>query len=292
MTTLLNAPEDQDKTIVLESLCGSGAQGMATGSSGSAGRTMDQPASTGEKMSLQGKVAIVTGSASGIGAAVARSLSAAGAAVVVNSSKSAAAGQAVADSLPRAIFVQADVADDSACVALAAAAQAEFGRIDVLVNNAGTTQVIPHADLEAATDEVWLRIFGVNVLGPWHMTRACMPALRESGDGVVINITSVAGLRPSGSSIPYAVSKAGLNHLTVLLASVLGPEIRVNAVAPGLVDTPWTAGWDAIREHVRARAPLGRSAVPDDVAEAVMGLIGARFVTGQVVTVDGGMALR
>jgi ketoreductase RED2 len=88
------------------------------------------------------------------------------------------------------------------------------------------------------------------------------------------------------------VSKAGLNHLTVLLASVLGPEIRVNAVAPGLVDTPWTAGWDAIREHVRARAPLGRSAVPDDVAEAVMGLVRARFVTGQVVTVDGGMALR
>jgi ketoreductase RED2 len=88
------------------------------------------------------------------------------------------------------------------------------------------------------------------------------------------------------------VSKAGINHLTVLLASVLGPEIRVNAVAPGLVDTPWTAGWDAVRERVRARAPLGRSAVPDDVAEAVMGLIRARFVTGQVVTVDGGMALR
>jgi len=188
--------------------------------------------------------------------------------------------------------VQADVADDSACVSLAAAAQAEFGRIDVLVNNAGTTQLIPHADLGAATDEVWLRIFGVNVLGPWHMTRACVPALRESGDGAVINITSVAGLRPAGSSIPYAVSKAGLNHLTVLLASVLGPEIRVNAVAPGLVDTPWTAGWDTARERVRARAPLGRSAVPGDVAEAVMGLIGARFVTGQVVTVDGGMALR
>ena len=243
-------------------------------------------------MSLQGKVAIVTGSASGIGAAVARSLSAAGAAVVVNSSKSAEAGQAVADSLPRAIYVQADVADDSACVSLAAAAQAEFGRIDVLVNNAGTTQLIPHADLETATDEVWLRIFGVNVLGTWHMTRACVPALRESGDGAVINITSVAGLRPTGSSIPYAVSKAGLNHLTVLLASVLGPEIRVNAVAPGLVDTPWTAGWDTARERVRARAPLGRSAVPGDVAEAVMGLIGARFVTGQVVTVDGGMALR
>jgi ketoreductase RED2 len=244
-------------------------------------------------MSLQGKVAIVTGSASGIGEAVARSLAAEGASVVVNSSKSAAAGQAVADSLPRAIYVQADVADDAACVALAAAARAEFGRIDILVNNAGTTQVIPHADLGAATDEVWLRIFGVNVLGTWHMTRACVPALRESGDGAVINITSVAGLRPSGSSIPYAVSKAGLNHLTVLLANVLGPEIRVNAVAPGLVDTPWTAGWDAsVRERIQARTPLGRIAGPEDVAAAVMGLVGARFVTGEVVTVDGGMALR
>ncbi len=101
-----------------------------------------------------------------------------------------------------------------------------------------------------------------------------------------------AGLRPTGSSIPYAVSKAGINHLTLLLANTLGPQIRVNAVAPGLVDTPWTAGWDAIRERVRAQAPLGRTARPEDVAEAIMGLVLARFVTGQVVTVDGGMALR
>jgi ketoreductase RED2 len=243
-------------------------------------------------MSLEGKVAVVTGSSSGIGEAVARSLARAGASVVVNSARSVAEGQKVADSLPRASYVQADVADDRACEALVAATLAEFGRLDILVNNAGTTQVIPHADLDAATDEIWQRIFDVNVLGTWHMTRASVPALRATGDGAVVNVTSVAGQRPSGSSIPYAVSKAGVNHMTLLLAKVLGPQIRVNAVAPGLVETPWTSGWDEIRETVAAQAPLQRVAVPEDIAEAVMGLVLARFVTGQVLTVDGGMVLR
>jgi ketoreductase RED2 len=243
-------------------------------------------------MSLEGKVAVVTGSSSGIGEAVARSLARAGASVVINSARSVAEGQQVADSLPQASYVQADVADDAACEALVAATLAEFGRLDILVNNAGTTQVIPHADLDAATDEIWQRIFNVNVLGTWHMTRASVPALRATGDGAVINVTSVAGQRPSGSSIPYAVSKAGVNHMTLLLAKVLGPQIRVNAVAPGLVETPWTADWDELRETVRTQAPLQRVAVPDDIAEAVMGLVLARFVTGQVLTVDGGMVLR
>jgi ketoreductase RED2 len=244
-------------------------------------------------VSLEGKVAIVTGSSSGIGAAVARSLAQAGALVTVNSSRSVAAGREVADALPRAIYVQGDIGVEADCEALVAATLAEFGRLDILVNNAGTTQLIPHEDLDAATDEVWQRILTVNVLGTWHMTRVSVPALRESGDGVVVNVTSVAGLRPSGSSIPYAVSKAGVNHLTLLLARVLGPQIRVNAVAPGLVDTPWTAGWDpAVRERIAAQAPLRRSAMPEDVAAAVMGLILAGFVTGQVLTVDGGMTLR
>jgi ketoreductase RED2 len=243
-------------------------------------------------MGLEGKVAVVTGSSSGIGEAVVRSLARAGASVVVNSARSVTEGQKVANSLPRASYVQADVADDAACEALVAATLAEFGRLDILVNNAGTTQVIPHADLDAATDEIWQRIFNVNVLGTWHMTRASVPALRATADGAVINVTSVAGQRPSGSSIPYAVSKAGVNHMTLLLAKVLGPQIRVNAVAPGLVETPWTAGWDEIRETVRRQSPLQRVAVPEDVAEAVMGLVLARFVTGQVLAVDGGMALR
>jgi ketoreductase RED2 len=129
-------------------------------------------------------------------------------------------------------------------------------------------------------------------MGTWHLTRACVPALKASGAGSVINVTSVAGLRPAGSSIPYAVSKAGINHLTRLLANVLGPEIGVNAVAPGLVDTPWTATWAAARERVTATAPMQRPATPEDCAQVIMGLIGAPFVTGQVVAVDGGMSLR
>jgi ketoreductase RED2 len=242
-------------------------------------------------MELRGKVAIVTGSSSGIGAAVAGALAASSVSVVVNSARSAAAGDALAAALPDAMYVQADVADDDACRALVAAAVQRFGRLDILVNNAGTTKVIPHEDLDAATDEVWREILAVNVLGTWHMTRAAVPALRASGAGSVVNITSLAGQRPVGSSIPYAVSKAGLNHMTLLLAKVLGPAIRVNAVAPGLIDTPWTASWDAIRAAVRAHSPLRRSGVPDDVAEAVTGLLRADFITGQVLTVDGGMAL-
>jgi ketoreductase RED2 len=237
-------------------------------------------------MNLDGKVALVTGSSSGIGAATAR------AAVVVNSSNSVAAGKAVADSLPKAIYVQASVAEMAGCQALVDAALAQYGRLDILVNNAGTTQLIPHADLDAATDEVWDRIIQTNLMGTWHLTRACVPALKASGAGSVINVTSVAGLRPAGSSIPYAVSKAGINHLTRLLANVLGPEIGVNAVAPGLVETPWTATWAAARERVSATAPMQRPATPEDCAQVIMGLIGAPFVTGQVVAVDGGMSLR
>jgi len=242
-------------------------------------------------MPLEGKVAIVTGSSSGIGESVAVALGGAGVSVVVNSSASVTAGEAVAAALPDAIYVQGNVADEDACRALVAAAVDHFGRLDILVNNAGTTRVIPHADLDAATDEVWREIFDVNVLGTWHMTKVAVPALRASGTGSVVNITSIAGVRPTGSSIPYAVSKAGLNHLTLLLAKVLGPEIRVNAVAPGLVDTPWTASWDVIREYVRAQAPLRRSAVPADVAEAVLGILRTDYATGQVLTVDGGLSL-
>jgi ketoreductase RED2 len=245
-----------------------------------------------ESMNLDGKVALVTGSSSGIGEAVARALADAGAAVVVNSASSVEAGEKVAASLPRAAYIQADIGDAAACTALVAATLDRFGRLDVLVNNAGTTKVIAHEDLDAATDEIWHRILDVNLLGPWHLTRAAVPALRESGHGVVVNISSVAGLRPTGSSIPYAVSKAALNHLTVLLARTLGPQIRVNAVAPGLVDTPWTAWWGPRKDQVAAETPLKRYAQPADVAEAVMGLVRSGFVTGQVITVDGGHSLR
>jgi len=239
--------------------------------------------------SLRGHVALVTGSSSGIGEAVARRFASAGASVLVNSSKSEEAGRAVAESLPDAHYVRADVATDGPH-RLVEAALERWGRIDTLVNNAGTTEVIPHHDLQAADVEVWRRIFEVNVFGTWAMTVAAVPALRQA-QGSVVNVASVAGLRPTGSSIPYACSKAAVGHQTVLLAKTLGPEIRVNAVAPGLVDTPWTADWDVVREVVHQIAPLKRSGQPDDVAHVVLALATASYVTGQVVAVDGGLTL-
>jgi ketoreductase RED2 len=241
---------------------------------------------------LHGRVALVTGSSSGIGAAIATALAELGVSVIVNSTSSVSAGERLAAALPSAAYVQADISDPAAAERLVSAAVERYGRLDILVNNAGTTEVIPHHDLDSCTNEIWERIFRVNVFGTWNVIRAAATHLRAADDGVIVNITSLAGVRPTGSSIPYAASKAALNHLTVLLANALGPQIRVNAVAPGLIDTPWTADWDAIREAVRKMAPLRRSGTPDDVADACVGLIAARYVTGQVLLVDGGMALR
>ena len=199
---------------------------------------------------LKGRVALVTGSSSGIGAAVATAFADLGAGVVVNSVSSVVDGEQLAAKLPDAIYVQADVSDPADATRLVGASVERYGRLDIVVNNAGTTTVIPHDDLDAATNEIWERILRVNVVGPWNVIQAAAPHLRETGDGVVLNISSIAGVRPVGSSIPYAVSKAALNHLSVLLANALGPEIRVHAVAPGLIDTPWTADWETIRETV------------------------------------------
>jgi ketoreductase RED2 len=240
--------------------------------------------------SWRGRVVAVTGSSSGIGAASARAFADAGASVLVNSARSVAEGEALAGSLPDACYVQGDITETGAPEHLVAAALERWGRLDVLVNNAGTTALIPHHDLEAASVDVWRRIFEVNVFGTWAMSVAAMPALREA-NGAIVNVASVAGVRPTGSSIPYAASKAALNHMTLLLAKVVGPEVRVNAVAPGLIDTPWTEDWDVVREVVRQVAPLKRSGVPEDVAEVIVALAGAAYVTGQVVVVDGGLSV-
>jgi NAD(P)-dependent dehydrogenase (short-subunit alcohol dehydrogenase family) len=235
------------------------------------------------------KVALVTGSSSGIGEQVARRLAADGYAVVVHSRSSVAAGQAVAQEIGGS-YLQADVADENAAHGLVEQVLAQRGRLDVLVCNAGATQVIAHADLAAATPEIWRQLYDVNVIAPFVLVTAAEQALREV-QGCVVNISSLAGVRPTGSSIPYAASKAALNHTTRLLAKALGPGIRVNAVAPGLVDTTWTQDWDQVRSLVQAMAPLRRSATPDDVAEVVLGLIRSTYVTGEVVVVDGGLAL-
>jgi ketoreductase RED2 len=248
------------------------------------------PHSTDDRFA--GQVVLVTGSSSGIGAEAARRFAASGATVVVNSVTSVDAGRTLAAELPDATYVQADVADEADAVRLIEEVVATHGRLDVLVNNAGTTAVIPHSDLAAASPDVWRRIYDTNVIGTWQVTVAAVPHLRSSGNGQVVNVSSLAGERPVGSSIPYACSKAAMSHMTRLLANTLGPDIRVNAVAPGLVDTPWTADWDLVREFVKAQAPMQRSATPEDVAEVILGLARSAYVTGQVVLVDGGLSLR
>jgi ketoreductase RED2 len=237
------------------------------------------------------RVALVTGSSSGIGEAIARRLSALGASVVINSASSVEAGTRIAAELGQdALYVQADIADKAAGERLLAATLARFGRLDILVNNAGWTTAVPHQDLDALTDEIFKKTFDVNVTGTWWLTKAAMPHLMQSEDGNVINITSVAGVRPVGSSIAYSMAKAALNQMTRLLAKSCGP-VRVNAVAPGLVATPWTRDWQAQHEAVKARAPLKRSATPEDCVEAVLGLLRSRYATGHVFVIDGGLTL-
>jgi ketoreductase RED2 len=239
-----------------------------------------------------GQVVLVTGSSSGIGAATAHAFAALGATVAVNSATSVAAGEALAAELPDASYVQADIGDEDQARHLIDEVVRRHGALDVLVNNAGTTEVIPHHDLAAASPDVWRRIFDINVVGTWQVTVAAVDHLRSSGRGQVVNVSSLAGERPTGSSIPYACSKAALSHMTRLLANTLAPGIRVNAVAPGLVDTPWTAEWTELRELVSTLSPLQRTATPEDVAEVILGLALSSYVTGEVVLVDGGLALR
>jgi ketoreductase RED2 len=232
---------------------------------------------------------IVTGSSSGIGEATARRLDGLGASVVVNSASSVEAGERVARELSdRSFYLQADIGRPEERLRLIERAAERLGGIDVLVNNAGWTTSIDHRDLDALTEDVFRKTFEVNVFGTWELTKLAMPYLEQSSDAGVVTVTSIAGLRPIGSSIAYAMSKAALNHMVRLLAKSHGP-IRFNAVAPGLVATPWTADWDEMHAQVAKTAPLGRSATADDCAEAVLGILRNRYMTGEIVVVDGGL---
>lgn len=242
-------------------------------------------------MDLTGQAVIVTGSSSGIGEAVARRCAAAGAGVLVNSATSVEAGEQVAASLPDATYVQGDISDPATGPRLVAAALDRWGRLDGLVNNAGRTCDVPLTDVEALTPDHWRQVFETNVYGTFFVTQAALEPLRAAEDGWVVTITSIAGIRQTGSSLPYAVSKAALDHLTTHLAKHVGGEVRFNAVAPGLVATPWTETWDALKAGVDALAPLHRVATPEDIAEACAGLIASRYTTGQTLLVDGGLGL-
>ena len=236
------------------------------------------------------RVVLVTGSTSGIGEETALRFAALGDHVIFNSVRSVEAGEALSAKTPGSYYIQGDISNDADCERMIEMVLERYGRLDVLVNNAGATKVIAHADINAAMLDVWRDIFEVNVFGTWNISVRAMPALKDA-KGSIVNVSSIAGVRQTGSSIPYAASKAALNHMTALLAKVVGPEVRVNAVAPGLIDTPWTADWDAIRGVVSAMAPLKRSGTPGDVADVILSLASTPYVTGQVLVVDGGLGL-
>jgi len=241
------------------------------------------------------KVALVTGSATGVGRACAVRFAKLGYAVAVNYSKSEADAHETA-ALVRAYGVpvivhKATVGDDAQVREMVARTVAEFGGLDVLVNNAGTTHFVAHTDLDALTDAVWDDIFQVNLKGAFYCSRAALPWLKDR-KGSVVNVTSVAGQTGQGSSIAYCASKAALNCVTLSLARAFGPEVRVNAVAPGPILTRWLAGREAHVEKYLEQAPLKRAADPDDIADAVVYLAaGTTLTTGQVLVVDGGRTM-
>jgi 3-oxoacyl-[acyl-carrier protein] reductase len=244
------------------------------------------------------RVALVTGSATGIGRSAVLALARAGYDVAINYSRSeAAARETVKDAEAagaRTLLCRCDVSEDGAVRAMLADVERTFGRLDVLVNNAGITIDTPPADLEAVSVEEWDRVFAVNVRGLFLVTRAAVPLLRKAPDPCIVNGASIVGLRPGLQPLPYAASKAAVVNLTKTLANALGPGIRVNAVAPGWIAGSWmekTLGkdYDRLMERRARFTPLGRVATPDDVADAMLSLIrGLRFVTGEVVVVDGG----
>lgn len=252
-------------------------------------------------MSTQKSVAIVTGGGTGVGQATSKQLARLGWAVVVNYSRSKAdAESTVADITAaggQALAVQADVAKDADCRSLVDQTVKAFGRVDLLVNCAGTTDFIPFPELELATDEVWQRLYQVNVVGPFHCARAVKEAMLASGGGQIINVSSVAAQLGQGSSIPYCCTKAALDNLTVSLARTLAPHIRVNGVAPGFIAGRWTQSglgdrYDTFVAAYEKTLPLGKVCTPDDIAAGILSLVnGSPLVTGQTLTVDGGMMI-
>lgn len=244
---------------------------------------------------LEGRVALVTGATGGIGSAITRALSTAGANVVIGFNSSEAAAAELLATLPRDGHMVAEtrVTDSSALANLAARVEAAYGRLDILVNCAGTTRFVPHSDLDDLDDELIDRILSVNVRGVIATTRAMRPLLERSDRAVIVNISSIAAVTAMGSNIAYCASKAAVDNLTKSLARALAPGIRVVSVSPGLVDTEFVKGLDqAWRDAQAARTPLGRLGCPEDVADAVLAAATTlRFTTGSVISVDGGRPL-
>jgi len=244
--------------------------------------------------------ALVTGAATGIGRSAAVALAKNGYNVAVNYSRSEDAAKVTAQQAEAAgaktLLQRCDVSDDAAVRAMMAAVEKEFGRLDVLINNAGTTVDIAPANFEEMTVDAWNRVFSVNVLGVFLVTRAAAPLLKQSPNGCIVNTCSIAGLRPSAQPLPYAASKAAVANLTKTLANALGPKIRVNAVAPGWIEGEWmkrtlAENYDGLMARRAKYTPLKRCCTEDDVADSMLSLIlHNRFVTGEIIIVDGGFS--
>ena len=248
------------------------------------------------------KVAIVTGSATGVGAAAAILLAKKGCNVVINYTRSKAEAEETAAACrangTEAITFQADVSDDEACRAMAKAAVDHWGRIDYLINNAARTKFNPYPKLDGVSKQDFLDIYAVNVVGAYQMIRAVEPHMRKQGHGAIVNDSSIGGVTGIASSIPYAASKAALNLMTKSLAHVLAPQIRINTVVPGMIQTRWLKGgmgdeqYEAMLETTRQQLPLKEVATPEDIAEALVFFLdgpGSRLITGETLIVDSGI---
>ena len=245
-------------------------------------------------------VALVTGASTGIGRSAAIALARNGYDVVINYSRSDDAAKMTAREAEAAsakpMLFRCDVSEDTEVRAMLASVEKEFGRLDVLINNAGTTVDIPPTRFEEMSVEAWNRVFAVNVLGVFLVTRAATPLLQKSPNGCIVNTCSIAGLRPSAQPLPYAASKAAVANLTKTLANALGPKIRVNAVAPGWIEGEWmkrtlAENYEGLMGRRAKYTPLKRCCTEDDVADSMLSLIlHNRFVTGEIIIVDGGFS--
>ncbi|WP_232698060.1 SDR family NAD(P)-dependent oxidoreductase [Brevibacillus daliensis] len=246
-------------------------------------------------MDLKNKVALVTGGGTGIGRATCLALSKRGASVAINYSRSKVDAEETVQMIKsnggRAIAIQADVSQDNEVRSMVHQIVQTFGTIDLLVNNAGITQHFPFDDLEAATDEVWDELFDVNVKGMFYCSRAIAPFMKERQRGAIVNIGSIAGQTGMGSSLPYAVSKAAVHGLTKSLARALAPNISVNCVAPGAVETRWWAGREKQMNSIAPNLLLQHLSTPEDIAQFICSVLEQEAMTGQIITVDSGQTL-
>jgi len=251
---------------------------------------------------IEGGVAIITGSSSGVGAACARQFAERGCNVVINYAHNESGAQKTAAEClafnVETLIVKADVSDDADCRAMVEAAQEKWGRIDALVNNAGTTKFCAHDDLDGLNKQDFLDIYAVNTVGAFQMVRAVEPAMRRAGKGSVVNVASIAAITGVGSSIAYAASKGALITMTLSLARALGPAIRVNAVCPGFIQGEWlqkglgSAAYEKMKSGLERAAPLGATATADSVSEAILYFTsGAGIITGETLILDGGLHL-